>query len=99
MPVYDNKFIKPNMKINNNGINRNFQGDEMAEDNGCCACLSVILLDSIINVDEKYYPQIFLGECKYAVKKKKTINSINEEMNLDECNESDDDESDKSNED
>ena len=34
-----------------------------------------MLLDSIINVDKKYYPQIFLKEWKYAIEKKKN-NSI-----------------------
>ena len=69
----------------------------MPEDNEYCACLSVILLDSLIIVDKKYYSQIFLKECKYGVKKKKIINSNNEKLNL---NESDDDESEdnKSNE-
>ena len=69
----------------------------MPEDNECCACLSVILLDSVVIVDKKYYSQIFLKECKYGVKKKKIINSNNEKLNL---NESDDDESEdnKSNE-
>ena len=32
---------------------------------------SVIFLDSIVNIDEKHYPRIFLKECKYAVKEKK----------------------------
>ena len=63
----------------------------MPEDNECCACLSVVLLDSTVNVAEKYYPQIFLEECKYAVKKKKIINSINEKLNLHESDESDED--------
>ena len=40
--------------------------------------LSVISWDSIINIDEKYYPQIFL-EAKYVVKKKKITNSSNKE--------------------
>ena len=31
--------------------------------NEYCACLSEILLDSIINVDEKYYPRIFFLKC------------------------------------
>ena len=61
----------------------------MPEDNECCACLSVILLDSLIIVDKKYYSQIFLKECKYGVKKKKIINFNNEKLSL---NESDDDE-------
>ena len=69
----------------------------MPEDNEYCAGLSVILLDSVVIVDKKYYSQIFLKECKYGVKKKKIINSNNEKLNL---NESDDDESEdnKSNE-
>ena len=98
-PVYDNKYIKTKIKIYNNKINTNFQGNKIPEDNECCACLFVILSDSIINVDEKLYPQIFLEECKYVIKKKKIINSINEELNLDEPeDESDDDKSKESNE-
>ena len=38
----------------------------------------------MINVEEKCYSQIFLEECKYALKRKKIINPINEELNLDE---------------
>ena len=38
-----------------------------------CTSFSVLLLDSVVNVEEKYYLQIFLEEWKYAVKKKKII--------------------------
>ena len=51
---------------------------------------------NVVNADKKYYPQIFLEECKYAVIKKRIMNTINEELNL---NESDDEsDNDKSNE-
>ena len=40
----------------------------------------------VVNKDRKCYPQIFLEECKYAVKKKIIINTIHEESNLDESN-------------
>ena len=44
-----------------------------------------ILLDSIfVNSDKKYYAKIVLEECKYAIKKKKTMNTINEELELTE---------------
>ena len=46
--------------------------------------MSVILLDSVINVDKIYYPKIILEQCKCAVKKEKIINTINEELDLDE---------------
>ena len=61
----------------------------MPKQNKRCTCLSVILLDSIVNVDKKILSLIILKECKYAVKKKKIINTINEELNLDESDESD----------
>ena len=61
----------------------------MPKQNKRYTCLSVILLDSIVNVDKKYYLYLFLEECKYAVKKKQIINTINEELNLDESDESD----------
>ena len=100
-PVYNNKYIKTKIKIyNKNRINTNFQGNEIPEGNECFTCLSVILLDSIVVVDKKYHPQIFLEECKYTVKKKNVINTIREELNLDESDyESNNDKSDKFNED
>ena len=70
----------------------NFQHNKIPKDNKYCACLSVILVDStFVNSDKKYYPQIFLEECKYAVKDRKIINTINEELKLNES----DDESDE----
>ena len=38
-----------------------------------------MVLDSIINVDKKNYPKVFLRECKYAEKKKKIMSTIKEE--------------------
>ena len=82
--MYNDKYIKNKIKIYNNRINTNFQGNKILKDNKCCACLFVIVLDSVANVDKKYYQQIFLEECKYAVKKKKIMNTINKELNPDE---------------
>ena len=92
--MHDNKYIKNKIKIYNVKINTNFHDNKIAQDNEFCVCLSVILLDSVDIVDKKYYPhiKIFLEEYKYAVKKKKIINAINEELNLDGSN---NDESDK----
>ena len=71
--VYNDKYIKIKIKIHNYRINTNFQGNKIPKDNECSACLSVVLLDSVVNVDKKYYAQIVLEECKYAVKKKKIV--------------------------
>ena len=38
---------------------------KMPKEKAPCKCLSIVMLDSVIKSNEKYYPQTFLGECKY----------------------------------
>ena len=57
--------------------------------------------DSVIKVNKKYYPQTFLEECKYEIKKNKMVNLTDEDLNLSSSDESDDEndnESDSDNE-
>ena len=86
-PVYDKKCIKAKIKAYNNRIITNIQGNKRQEDNEYFTYLPVILLDSFVKTGYGYYPQIFLEECKYAVKKKKIMNTINQELDLDESDE------------
>ena len=41
------------------------------------------MLDSVIESNEKYYPQTFLEECKYVQEKIKFENYIDEELDSD----------------
>ena len=41
---------------------------------------TIIILDSVIYTYEKYHPQTFLEECKYAKEKIKANNYIDEEL-------------------
>ena len=45
-----------------------------------CKCLSIIMLDSVIKANKKYYPQTFLEECKYVQEKIKTENYTDEDL-------------------
>ena len=40
------------------------------------------MLDSVIRVNKKYYPQTLLEECKYEIKKNKMENLINDDFDL-----------------
>ena len=82
-PVYNDKYINK-IKTYNNRLYTNFQYNEIPKDNEYCTCLSVILLDSVVKTDNDYYPQIFLEEGKYPIKKKKITNKNNEELELSE---------------
>ena len=42
----------------------NFHNKKMPKEKVQCNFLSVIALDSVIKGNKKYYPQIFLEECK-----------------------------------
>ena len=55
-------------------------------------CLSIIMLDSVIKANKKYYPQTLLEECKYVQQKTKTENLIHDDL---EKSESDSDSNDE----
>ena len=71
--VYNDKDIKTTIKIYNDKVYTNFQNNKIPKDNEQCACLSVILLNCIfVNSSKERYHQIYLEECKYAIKDKKS---------------------------
>ena len=52
-------------------------------------CFSLIVLDSVIRVKEKYYPQTLLEEYKYEIKNNKMENLINDDLEQSSSDESD----------
>ena len=52
----------------------------MPKEKASCKCLSIIMIDSVIKVNKKYYPQTFLEECKYIQEKIKIVNRIDEDL-------------------
>ena len=70
-PVYgdNDKYIKTKIKIYAGSMITNFQSKKMPKEKAPCKCLSIIMLDSVIKAKKKYYPQTFLEECKYELKK------------------------------
>ena len=69
--------------------NTNFQGKKVPKENVSYKCLSLIMLDSVIRVNKKYYPQTLWEECKYVTRKNKMANLINNDLNLSPSDESD----------
>ena len=52
----------------------------MPKEKAPCKCLSTVMIDSVIIVNKKYYPQTFLEGCKYIQEKIKIENYINEDL-------------------
>ena len=88
----DDKYIKTKIKIYENSIITNFHNKKIPKEKTPCKCLSIIIIDSVIKSNKKYYPQTFLDECKYVQEKIKTENYIDEDL---EKSESDSDSNDE----
>ena len=70
----------------------NFHNKKMPKEKAPCKCLSIIMLDSVIKANKKYYPQTLLEECKYIQEKIKTEKHTDDDL---EKSESDSDSNDK----
>ena len=63
----------------------------MPKEKAPCKCLSIIMLDSVIKANKKYYPQALLEECKYVQEKMKIENLISDDLEKSESDEPDND--------
>ena len=77
------------IKMYGDRVNTNFQGKKVPKENASYECLSLIMLDSIIRVNKKYYPQTLLEECEYVIRKNKMEDLINDDLDLRSSEESD----------
>ena len=64
----------------------------MQKEKTLCKCLSIIMLDSVIKANKKYYPQTLLEECKYVQKMIKMENHINGDLQKSESDSDSNDE-------
>ena len=46
-------------------------------------CIACITIDSVLKMTKKNYPQVYLEECKYKIKKIQTPRIINTELETD----------------
>ena len=80
MPVYDEQYIKAKVRVFNGVIKTNFLCDEVPKENKHYTCIACITIDSVMRMEKKNYPQVYLEECKYKIKKTKMTNFIKAEL-------------------
>ena len=88
----DDKYVKIKIKADAGSMITNFHNKKMSKEKASCKCLSIIMIDSDVNANKKYYSQTFLEECKYVQEKIKTENYIDDDL---EKGESDSDSNDE----
>ena len=70
-------------------IKTNFLGNGMLKENMYYTCIACITIDSIMNLDEKNHPQVYLEEFKYRIKKTQIPKFIKIELKSDSDSDSD----------
>ena len=70
-------------------VTTSFQGKKVPKENALYKWLSLITVDSVIRVSKRYYPQVYLDECKYVVKRTRRQNLISDDLDLSSSDESD----------
>ena len=61
-------------------LKETFSVDEVPKENEHYACIACITIDSAVRMEKKNYPQVYLEECKYKIKKIKMTNFIKAEL-------------------
>ena len=80
-PIRDDKYILAKLKIfrKKNITTFNHNNIVPIEENNYI-CIPVIDIDSVLKIDKKVYPQAYLEECKYKLKKRKLVSFIDSEI-------------------
>ena len=63
-------------------INTLFSGNEISKERNHYICIAAICIHSVLRIQKKNYPQVYLEQCRYKVKRRKPVNFIDAEVNL-----------------
>ena len=81
--IYDKKYLKAKVRRFDFVIKTNFLGNDTPNKNMHYTCIASITIDSVMRMDKKSHPQVYLEECKYKIKKIQLSRFINTELKSD----------------
>ena len=79
-PVYEQKHVKTKVREYDVVIKTNFLDNGIPKENIHYTSIACITIDSVMKMDEKYFSQVYLEECKYKIKKIQMSTFINTEL-------------------
>ena len=68
-PIYENKYLKAKVRKFDGDIKTNFLSYGLPEGNTYYRCIACITIDSVLKTNKKTYPQVYLEERKYKIRK------------------------------
>ena len=88
-PVRDDIYLAAKLKIFNKINRTTFNNNNYIPiERNHYICIPVIDIDSVLKIDKRAYPQAYLEQCKYKLKKRKIVNYTDDEI-IDEDSDSD----------
>ena len=96
-PVRDDKYILAKLKIFKKINRTTFTNNVMPVEKNHYICIPATDIDSVLKIDKTSYPQAYLEQCNYKLKKRKPVNFIDFEIiddDSDDDNKNDDNEND-----
>ena len=91
LPVHDKRYLKCKVKEYDGLKKTNFLGKGIPKENKHYTCIACITIDSVMRMDKKKYPQVYLEECNYKINKIQMLKFINTELDSESDDESDND--------
>ena len=80
-PVRDDKYIVAKLKIFNKINRTTFTDNAIPFEKNHYTCIPAIDIDSVLKIANKTtYPQAYLEQCKYKLRKRRVINFIDDEI-------------------
>ena len=79
-PIRDDKYILAKLKILNKINRTTFTNNIIPMEKNHYICIPAIDIDSVLKIDKRAYPQAYLEQCKYKLRKTKAANFIDDEI-------------------
>ena len=79
-PIRDDKYILAKLKIFNKVNRTTFTNNIVPMEKNHYICIPAIDIDSVLKIDKKAFPQAYLEQCKYKLKKSKPVSFIDFEI-------------------
>ena len=86
-PIRDDKYILAKLKIFKKKNITTFNNNIVPIEKNHYICIPAIDIDSVLKTYKKAYPQAYLEECKYKLKKRKLVSFIDSEIIDDDSDE------------
>ena len=81
--IYEKKYWKAKVREFEGEIRTNFLDNGTPKENMYYTCIACITINSVMKMNKKNYPQVYLEECKYKIKKTQMPRFINVKLESD----------------